>query len=161
MDGSRWLSSDENPVGIDILDCRMFAMTMMSTTGDQEVALRFSQLRSSVGHEIAGSCPERARRIQCSLDFPLDSPLNEGPLFKAEVMEDKWDIYLLSEHLYFCRSWTGALIFRASVTLSDERMVVSAIETNPSEDNDIVIRQVAFLIWSHVFGRVSLHPLPD
>jgi hypothetical protein len=156
----RWLRSDDNPVGIDILDCRAFARTMMSVTSDQEVAVRFSQLRSSLGYEIAGSCPERARAIQCSLDFPLSSPLQEGPLFKAEEMEDKWDIYLFSEHLYFCRSWTGALISCASVTLSNEKMVINAIETNSSEEDDIVIQQVVFLIWSHVFQRLFLHPLP-
>lgn len=157
---ARWLGAKDNPVGIDILDCHTFAMTMMSTTSDERIAMRFSQLRSSLGSEMAGSSPERARSIPCSLDFPLRSPLAEGPVFKAEVMEDKWDIYLFTGHLYFCRSWTGELLFRASVTFSDNRMVVTDIETNSSEENDLVIRQVAFLIWSHVLHRLVLHPLP-
>jgi hypothetical protein len=27
-------------------------------------------------------------------------------------MEDKWDVYLFEARLYFCRSWTGELIYR-------------------------------------------------
>ena len=157
---ARWLKAEDNPVGIDILDCHTFAMAMMSTTSDERIAKRFSQLRHWFGSEMAGSSPERARSIRCFLNFPLNSPLSEGPLFKAEVMEDKWDIYLFAERLYFCRSWTGELISCASVTFSDESMVVTGIETNSSEEDGIVIRQVAFLIWSHVLHRLVLHPLP-
>lgn len=157
---SHWLRSNSNPVGIDILDCRRFAMTMVSVTSDLTVAECFNNLRSSLGSEIAGASPERARCIGCYLDFPLSTPLKDGPLFKAEVMEDKWDLYLLKEHLYFCRSWTGELIFRASVELSDKNMAITAIETSSSEGDDIATRQVAFLVWSHMLGRLSLHPLP-
>jgi hypothetical protein len=157
---SRWLRSGSNPVGIDILDCHMFATTMVSATSDETVAERFNNLRSSLGSEMAGASPERARCIGCCLDFTLGTPLKDGPLFKAEVMEDKWDIYLFKGHVYFCRSWTGELIFRASVELLEKSMAITAIETNSSEEDDIAIRQVGFLVWSHLVGRLSLHPLP-
>jgi len=158
---SRWLRSDSNPVGIDILNCHRFAMTMVSVTSDVTVAERFSNLRSSLGSEIAGDSPEAARCIRCYLDFPLSTPLKDGPLFKAEVMEDKWDLYLFKGQLYFCRSWTGELIFRASVELSDKGMAISAIETNSSEGDDIAIRQVAFLVWSHLLDRFVLAPASE
>jgi len=133
---------------------------MVSATSDEAVAEQFTQLRSSLGSEIAGSSPEQARQVRCSLSFPLSAPFEEGPLFKAEEMEDKWDIYFLAGQLYFCRSWTGELVFRTAVGLSPESMAVTSIETNSPEDDDIAVAQVAFLLRSHVLNRLSLHPLP-
>ena len=38
----------------------------------------------------------------------------DGPLFKATVMEDKWDIYFHEGYLLFARSWTGSLIYKCT-----------------------------------------------
>jgi hypothetical protein len=156
----RWLSAEENKFGVDLLDCRPLALGTLATTGDPEVALRFVQLRGSDGSELRGVSPPGARTIVCNLVYPQAELAREGPLYKAEEMEDKWDIYSYDRYVYFLRSWTGELVFRATVSLSDTTRLV-AIETAPQEGDDFVVQQVDFLVKSHVMGLEVPHPLPQ
>ena len=77
-------------------------------------------------------------------------------------MEDKWDIYLFDGNLYFARSWTGDLVYKARLTFEHSNAVVTKIsgqrEPGTSEDPAAV---VDFLIKSHVCGLAASHPLPE
>ncbi len=156
----RWLAPQENPFGIEILDCRPFALRMVAVTGDPEIAARFLQLRNSFGEELRGVIPKRARAVACSLAYPYQGEIQDGALFKAREMEDKWDIYLYEGYLYFSRSWTGELIFRARMEFTPEITSVTAIETASPDEDFFIIQQVDYLIRSHLFKRQVPHPLP-
>ena len=86
----RWLGAQENLFGIEILDCRPITLGTMSTTKDPEIARRFLELRGSSGQEFRGVQPKGARSIHCDLTYPHEGQPKDGPLFKAEQMEDKW-----------------------------------------------------------------------
>jgi hypothetical protein len=158
----RWLEAADNPFGIRVLDCRSVALGMISTTADPAIAQRFVDLRSSAGTEHLGQVPNDAVRWQCDLTYPIDGQLPEGPLFVAGEMEDKWDIYLHSDHLYFARSWTGVLVSRARIRFVGLAAYVDFVEVDPStaEDAGLAIRHVDYLIKSHLFNKVAPHPLP-
>ncbi len=159
--GLRWLSPQENPFRIEILDCRPFALTMMALSQDQDIAARFLQLRRSYGEELRGSRPEGARSIACQLAYPYQGEVQDGAVFKAETMEDKWDIYLNDGYLYFARSWTGELVFRARVDFQPALARLTAIETARPNEDAFLVQQVDYLIKSHLFRREAPHPLPQ
>ena len=77
-------------------------------------------------------------------------------------MEDKWDVFLVDGDLYFTRSWTGEVAYRARIAFVNSLAIVSEIrserEPSGSEDPRAV---VDYLIKSHVFGLVAPHPLPE
>ena len=78
-------------------------------------------------------------------------------------MEDKWDIYQFEGHLYFARSWQGKLVFRAKIDLNKEELNLIWVEADlKSADGDtaLVVRQVDFLIKSHLYRRETPHPIP-
>jgi len=78
-------------------------------------------------------------------------------------MEDKWDIYLWDGYLYFARSWTDELIFRAKVNLSDRGMKIPAVDARSQivkGDRSLAVRQVDFLVKSHLFKQEVPHTLP-
>lgn len=158
--GVRWLGPRQNPFGMEILDCRPFALGMVSVTQDPNIASRFLQLRSSFREELRGVAPEGARSIPSTLAYPFQGEVQDGAVFKAETMEDKWDIYLYDGHLYFARSWTGELIFRARVEFQPGLARVTAIETVRPNEDSFVLQQVDYLIKSHLFKREVPHPLP-
>jgi hypothetical protein len=84
-------------------------------------------------------------------------------LFIAQQMEDKWDIYFFDGYLYFARSWTGDLIFRAKANFSDRGMIISSIDAKSQAvggDHSLAIRQVDFLIKSHLLKQEAPHPIP-
>lgn len=162
--GVRWIPSAENPFGVDILDCRSFTQKMLAFTGDPQVAENFSALRGSKGEQYRGRTPNHSQRYACDLRYPpYDSESREGPVFKAQEMEDKWDIYLYEGHLYFVRSWTGHLEYRAEIVFHPDSSNVIAIEGPKAfveGDASYAVAVVDYLIRSHI-GRMPIpHPLP-
>jgi hypothetical protein len=161
----RWLGKDDprNPFTVDGYDCLAFVRGMRSTTKDKDVAARFVQLRSSVGRNHIGQMPEGATAIEHHLSYPCGE-ISEGALFKARQMEQKWDIYLYGSSLYFCRSWTDSLVFGATFTSTSDRLAVAAIwACSEAIDGgrDQAVRQVDYLIKSHLLRRAMPHPLPE
>ncbi|MBM4116202.1 hypothetical protein FJ251_00395 [bacterium] len=159
----RWIPAGENPLGIELLDCRPFAKTMRSFSQDPDIATRFLDQRQALGeeHRDASLAPETT--ADCALAYVHRGPTRDGPLFKAEAMEDKWDVYLYDGQLYFARSWTGDLCLRARMRFSEgkaELLAVTAREDAVGGDGRYAVAMVDFLICSYLYRRVSPHPLP-
>jgi hypothetical protein len=70
------------------------------------------------------------------------------------------DIYLFDPHIYFVRSWTGQLAYRATVRFEDQRLEIVRIECAAGHEPDSGRRIVDYLVKSHVLGAMTLHPLP-
>ncbi|MBN1535587.1 MAG: hypothetical protein JW908_02560 [Anaerolineales bacterium] len=163
FDQLTWLKKNENPFGLVCLDCRSFTQNMVTTTQDPGVARRFTELRAASGEEYSHMSLPDSVSITCALNIPINQILENGPIFKAAVMEEKWDIHLYENILYFSRSWTGDLIFKANVHVSDNNLRVFSIEINAmvnAKESAFIIRQVDFLIKSHILKQVVPHPLP-
>lgn len=159
-----WIEEGQSPYGVRILDCRSVSRSLLSMTKDASVAQRFAELRSSQGHSHRGRVPANAVQIGCDLRYPHDGEVKDGPVFIAEVMEDKWDIYLYDGYLYFARSWTGDLFCRAKIDFSGEKAVISSVEANPEMvggDTALAVGQVDFLVKSHIYQREVPHPIPS
>lgn len=158
-----WLEPDQNPFGLRVLDCRPFSTTMISATEDPNIANRFGQLRGASGEEHRGRHPGEALVVRCELSYPFNGESRDGPLFVAQRMEDKWDIYLYDGHLYFARSWTGELIFRAAIEFRKHEAVLTEIEANRAnvrDDPALAVRKVDFLMKTHLYRKEAPHPFP-
>jgi hypothetical protein len=157
----RWLEPHESPFGFRVLDCRPFTSTMISSTKDPAIAARFSSLRRSNGAQHRTAHVADSVRIPCSLNYPASGGSQDGRLFLAERMEDKWDIFLYDGRLLFSRSWTGDLAYAATVDFGDARAVVTEIETSrpQAEDPNRPARVVDFLVKTHLHRVAAPHPL--
>lgn len=76
-------------------------------------------------------------------------------------MEEKWDIYLYDGRVYFSRSWTGTLAFVAELTEDDDALRIARIWAPGSNEPTHSVRQVDYLVKSHLYKRRVPHPLPD
>jgi hypothetical protein len=158
-----WLDESSNPFGVRCLDCRSFSRAWLSTTQDPGVAARFSELRKSTGEQYVGRLPPNGVMVPCDLSYPPIGQIEDGRLFVAEVMEDKWDIYLYNGYLYFARSWTGDLVFRARIAFTASGANVTSIDADAqaaSPSPTYIVQQVDFLVKSHLYRREVPHPLP-
>jgi hypothetical protein len=158
----KWVEPDQNPWRLRVLDCRPLTLTSTLITGDPRVADRFARLRESDGTEHKGLSPASASRIECDLHYPFNGQSYDGPLFLADVMEDKWDIYLYNGCLYFARSWSGDLRFRAKIEFAVPDASIPWVEAELSddfEDPGFVVRTVDFLMKSHLYGTEVPHPI--
>ncbi|MFZ4593916.1 MAG: hypothetical protein ACOYOF_06645 [Verrucomicrobiaceae bacterium] len=84
-------------------------------------------------------------------------------MFIADVLEDMWDIFLQGDYLFIARSWDARLVFRAEIAFSETQSSISVIDANSqwsSPDPALIVRQLDFLVKSHLCKREALHPLP-
>ncbi|MES2106509.1 MAG: hypothetical protein V4634_20990 [Pseudomonadota bacterium] len=156
-------STDEaNPFNVDGYDCLAFVRAMKASAADPEVAHRFAEFRTVTGSSYAGQLPPDAVEIGSGLEYPGEQ-VRDGMLYKAGKMEQKWDIYLYQQNLYFCRSWTGALVYVAAFNMTKGKISVNQIwaaKEALSDDHGFAVREVDYLIKSHVMHAHVPHPLP-
>lgn len=162
----RWLARDDpaNPFNVEGFDCAVFVNSLMATTFDTKIAESFLSLRHTIGAEHTGKLPEQAVEVPCNLRYEYQGEVADGILFKASEMEEKWDIYLYDNRLYFSRSWTGTLSFVAEMSTTGTEIVINRIwaaGAAEETDNPMAVQQVDFLIKSHLFRRAVPHPLPQ
>ena len=158
-----WLpfGHSSNPFQEEVLDCRAVALSFLSTTSDKSVAENFNRLRRSAGSAVRGQLPEQAIVTDCALRFPFNGQHNDGPVFVAKEMEDKWDFYTYDNRLYSRRSWTGQLTHVAELENSSDAVILKRIHCEPNtvcNERDFAIAQIHFLITTHM-GR-TLIPFP-
>jgi hypothetical protein len=135
---------------------------MITSTTDATVAERFVDLRSSDGSHHRGALPMNLLRIVCHLRYP-DPGLEDGPLFVAAEMEDKWDVYLYDGCLHFSRSWTGDLTLLAPAEIDSGELIVTEVAADGEfvdGDGYLAIRMVDFLIKRLLYHLEVPHPLP-
>lgn len=155
-------TDEANPFIVDGYDCLSFVRAMKAEAADPAVAKKFASLRKITGSSYAGQLPPNAVEVKSSLEYPGEQ-VRDGMLYKADKMEQKWDIYLYQRHLYFCRSWTGALVYVAAFAIVKGKIKLNAIwaaKEALSDDSSFAVREVDYLIKSHVMQARVPHPLP-
>lgn len=159
----RWLAAADSPFGVEILDCSAFAAGMISSTAAPGIAERFLELRDDDGSRLRGADPRDAHSLPVDLTYHLPAPWRPGPLFRAPVMEVKWDVTLHDDTLCLTRSWTGSLEFRARLTLQADRASLSSLVAAGNwadHGAGYAVAVVDFVVRSHVLGLAVPHPLP-
>ncbi len=157
-----WLAADANPFGVRALDCQPLASGMPAMQ-EPAAAARFAEVRGLETAALRERHPEDATLITCALQWSFPRPASDGVLFRAEVMEDRWDVFLIEGWLYFVRSWSGQLVYRASVRFEPGRAharVIEAPNEAVREDAAFCVREVDYLLKSHVLDAMVPHPIP-
>jgi hypothetical protein len=158
---ARWLRPSENLWGLLVLDCTQNAAGMISTTRSPEIARKYGELREASGQELPGAEFKPIQSVLCNLTYKIENRPAEGPVFKSRMMEEKWDIYWYDERLFFCRSWGGELIYRATAKCEPPTLTVLMVESIQRLPEKMAVRQADFLVKSHLMSAVALHPLPE
>jgi hypothetical protein len=152
-----------NPFLVDGYDCLAFVQSMYSVTSDPAVATSFASLRQSPGSHHIGQFPVDPLEVACRLEYPYTGEVADGVVFRASEMQEKWDIYLYTHRLYFCRSWTGTLVYVAELGVAPAAIVIDRVWVSREQIGsgaELVLRRVDYLIKSHLFRRAVPHPLP-
>lgn len=159
----KWLERDQNPYNMRCLDVRSFTTTMVSTAADRHQAAKFQQLRNSRGEQYIGETPETPSHIDCQLVYPHRGSTRDGAIFMAKVMEDKWDAFLWEGYIYFTRSWTGILVYKAKIDFWETQAIISSIDSlqvGVQGGTWVAIAAVDYLVKSHLYRREAPHTLP-
>lgn len=161
-----WIPAEDNRFGLEVIDLQSFSSTMTASTGDTTIAMKFLEIHRSVGTEYRGLPPRVANSQSCALTYRLDPMTEDGVLFLAAEMEDKWCVYTWDDRIYFVRSWTGDVIYVATTQRDEDQLTIIRVdggmapEEERKNDPDAVVREVDFLMKSLVLGEIAPAPLP-
>lgn len=162
-----WLSEAENPFHMPALDCRSICrQSVFYAFGDRSAGI-------AAWMDGAGKTDEAALNARLSIE-PVTTQVAlgypraavgpaDGPLVTASQMEDLWNIYLFGNRLYFTRSWTGEVRYRAQVSFLDHAMFITAIETFAAAlpgDDTFPVRQVDYLVKAALCNMDTPAPIP-
>lgn len=159
-----WYEADEkeNIFGMKILDIRSFTQNMATTIKDTKIAESFETLAKSKGEQYKDQLPENHSTINCNLEYSCRGA-DTGSIYTAPEMEIKWHIFYHGNFFFFIRSWTGELVHRAHISFENNFLTIRSIDTTKNElrfiDNESIIREVDFLIKSHLFKILAPHPV--
>ena len=161
--GPKWVDSSQNQFGVSLLDLRSSVFGSTAWTSSKDIVESFSRIRRVDGTEYVNKLPEDYVEFDSNLNFAYSGTHEEGPIFKARGMEDKWDMYVYGDRLYISRSWTGHLCFVAQCYFKSSCVEIRKIFAEKKiifGDLQYAGRVVDFLIKSHMSNMVVPHPLP-
>jgi hypothetical protein len=159
----RKATDEQNPFDHEVLDCRAVALGFTATTSDKSIAESFNRLRIDDGKSSIGVLPENIFTVESDLRFPYNGVREDGVIFSAREMEDKWDFYAYESRLYIRRSWTGALLHVAELRYTDSEVIVENIHSDRDTvygDADFARAHVQFLIATHFGSTLLPFPIP-
>ena len=159
----KWVDSSQNQFGVRLLDLRGGVFGTTAWTTRKDIVESFSRLRRVNGKEYVNRLPEGYIEVDSNLSYAYSGTHEEGPVFKAEVMEDKWDMYAYGDRLYIARSWTGTLCFVANCAFKSNHVEIHRVCAEKKfvfGDLQYAGRVVDFLIKSHMSNMGVPHPLP-
>ena len=157
-----WISPDDNPWNVKLLDLRPFTQDVVSTTQDPQIAENAVSYGGENGRTFWRISPKNTKTIDSRLEYSMDSPLQPGVLFVPKVMEQKWAVFFDGERLIFVRSWLREVLVVAKTRQENDRLIVETItgefmEDSPPEATNAVLN---FLLVSHAMGETVPTPLP-
>ena len=113
-----------------------------------------------------GSLPEARKELHLRREFTAEEYDCLARGFIPQDMDDKWFIFLETNHLYFHRSWTGHLIYQVRLRKENEQCFVDEVLVNrdPAQygvtDDDHDVALLSFLIDNFLLGKQTPFPLP-
>lgn len=159
-----WIEPGQSPFGIRVLDLRQRVFGTTAWTTNENIAAHFATSRRSTGDHHAGKFPASVVSWDCNIVFRYSGEHQEGPVFKAPVMEDKWDMYVFADRLYAVRSWTDDLWFVAECSFGQDKVTITTLHadsTRAGDDKAYALRVIDYLVKSHMSNMVVPHPMPD
>lgn len=157
-----WIEAAENPWGHDLLDLRPFSQTMISTSGNQQMAMNAISYGGESGTSFFGLRPENTKTIAANISLKIDQALYPGVLFTPDTMENKWAVYFDGEYLIFIRSWLREVLVVAKTIQKGNQLIVESITGEFTEDESPELTKAIlnFILISHSIGEIIPAPIP-
>jgi hypothetical protein len=159
----------ENPYGVDILDIRGLTLKMVATSHNKAVIDTFNESRSSDGIEYKTAVIKNAQEYTANIIYPRKGLRLSGPVFKADSMEVKWDIYAYDDWFYFVKSWTSELIYKAHFSKKIDSFKIDKVVTGSvdkmaktvEEKETFAAQNIHSMLQTHLMDGIWPYKIPE
>ncbi len=162
----KWFGAGDNPYGVEILDISDFTKNAVATQYNESVVESFNDSRSDDGEKYKTALIANSETYKANIIY---QSMGQGALYKAESMEVKWDIYAYDSWLYFVKSWTGELAYKAHFVKKKDRLVIDKIVTGAvarmsstdEEKETYAAQNVHSMIQTHLMETEWPYKIPE
>jgi hypothetical protein len=157
----KWIAPEDNPWNVPVLDLRPVVSELTSYSQDQQQAVNAISFQRDEGLGFINEKPKINRKIQSSIEYPIQVPLLDGILYTPTIMEDKWAVFYHDEKIIFVRSWLREVFVIGKTIKKDNKLIVIEIEgvfSSKDEKPESTELYFDFLIRNLVYGIV--YPVP-
>lgn len=158
----QWISPEQNPWNLKVLDLRPISQNMLSTSKDPKMATNAISYSQEDGTTFKDHLPKSERVTSSNLIIPIDGKLEEGVLFNPSTMENKWAIYFMNDRLIFIRSWLREAFVVAKTVQENSQLKITEItgEFTDNESSEMTESILMFLLFSHSLNETIPAPIP-
>lgn len=158
----QWISPEQNPWGLKVLDLRPISQNMLSTSKDPKMATNAVSYGQEDGTTFKDYLPKSEKITSSNLIILTDGRLEEGVLFNPSTMENKWAIYFMNNRLIFIRSWLREAFVVAKTVQDHNQLKITEIigEFTDNESAKMTESILMFLLVSHVLNETVPAPIP-
>lgn len=149
-----------NPFNAPILDIRSIALSMTSTTSDENISNNFLSSRQCDGAKYIDFELESPKSYATNFSYPHNRQELNGVVFKSPSMEVKWDIFAYGEWFYFVRSWTSELIYKVRFENAGNSLIFKEIIAS-KKPCDIDAQNIHSIMLTHVLNTVWPYHVPE
>ncbi|MCK5916875.1 MAG: hypothetical protein KAG34_00525 [Cocleimonas sp.] len=165
----QWLKAGDNPYDAEILDISDFTQNAVATKYNESVVESFNESRADDGKKYEAAAMVHGQAYQANIVYPLNELSMEGVIFKAESMEVKWDIYAYNSWLFFVKSWTGELAYKAHFVTNGDTFVIDKVITGAvarmsstdEEKETYAAQNVHSMIQTHIMNTAWPYKIPE
>ena len=144
----------DNPYNVKILDIRDFTQNAVATQYNQPVVESFNESRSDNGEKYKTALIANAQTYKANIVYQHKG---QGAIYKAESMEVKWDIYAYDNWLYFVKSWTSELVYKAHFIKKNDKLVIDKIITGAVEKMSSTDEEKETYAAQNVYSMIQTH----
>jgi hypothetical protein len=133
---------------------------MIATTADKKIVEMFNRLRKSNGKEFISQDFKNKISIETDLKIHRQNPNSPISFLKRCLLTKNGTSTFMT--IYFTRSWTGALIYKAYARTDKDSVTIYKVESegNKATDNSFAISNVHFLVSTQILKGILPHRVP-
>jgi hypothetical protein len=161
-----WSAAGDNPYRVELLDISDFTKNAVATKYNESVVESFNESRFDDGEKYKTAHIANAETYKANIIY---QPKGQGAIYKAESMEVKWDIYAYDSWLYFVKSWTGELAYKAHFLKKKDRFIIDKVVTGAvarmsstaEEKETYAAQNVHSMIQTHLMETEWPYKIPE
>lgn len=160
----QWVEVEDSPWNIKVLDLRPVSQGLTSFSYNSQGAHNALSYNLENGSSFMNLPPVTNKSIDVDCSVPINQSLEEGVLFRPDVMEHKWAIFYRENKIIVVRGWQREVFVVADTHQEEDKLVITKIHGKFIFDEEPEVftkTTLLFLLHGYCIGDIIPVPIPE
>lgn len=160
----QWVEVEDSPWNIKVLDLRPVSQGLTSFSYNSQGAHNALSYNLENGSSFMNLPPVTNKSIDVDCAVPINQALEEGVLFRPDVMEHKWAIFYRENKIIIVRGWQREVFVVADTHQEENKLVITKIHGKfifDEEPEAFTKTTLLFLLHGYCIGDIVPISIPE